>query len=146
MTTAALLQSFFAVRRVKMVFWSDVVCRVSIGILPPKVVRAICNFCNLPLGDSAHRRTCRLRFRQSFWQGMETFVQLFSLVSSAVHACQLLHFGHFGVVRRFQRKHCCIFDEKHKNTQPLLKQLAAAPSKIRHGTNICARLFVEAKK
>lgn len=44
MTTAALLQSFFAVRRVKMVFWSDVVCRVSIGILPPKVVRAICYF------------------------------------------------------------------------------------------------------
>lgn len=44
MTTAALFQSFFAVRRVKMVFWSDVVCRVSIGILPPKVVRAICYF------------------------------------------------------------------------------------------------------
>lgn len=86
-------------------------------------------FCNLPLGDSAHRRTCRLRFRQSFWQGMETFVQLFSLVWSDVHACQLLHFGHFVAVRRFQRKHCCIFDEKHKNTQPLLKQLCSSAIK-----------------
>lgn len=128
MTTAAFFQSSFAVRRVKMAFVGRCLpCKHR--DTSPEGCSGNLLFCNLPLGDSAHRRTYRLRFRQSFWQGMETFVQLLSLVWSDVHACQLLHFGHFVAVRRFQRKHCCIFDEKHKNTQPLLKQLCSSAVK-----------------
>ena len=146
MTTAALLQSFFAVRRVKMVFWSDVVCRVSIGILPPKVVRAICYFATCRwaiahieeladyVSDKVFGRAWKHLCNCFLWCG-----RTFMLVNS----CILGILASSGVFN----ENTAVFSTKSTKTRNRYSNnLAAAPSKIRHGTNICARLFVEAKK